>query len=138
MIVEKEKKTWGAPGMANVAVLESSGVISMSSAFPIPSEVSERSGDDWGAWCGAVSEAAVFDDDEEAIRVGKGLVDFLEGKKRRARNARRPALRPSSSLVDLPALQRSAQEKMNGQVMGPGGGAPSHDIEFNGLDRGSS
>jgi hypothetical protein len=85
-IVENEKKnekTWGAPGTANVTVLESRAT---SSALRFPLEVSERSGDDRGAWCGAVPdaaatrekeginvEAAVFDDDDEAIRVGEGL-----------------------------------------------------------------
>ena len=41
-IVENEKK-WGAPGTANVAILESR---TTSSALRFPLEVSERSGDD--------------------------------------------------------------------------------------------
>jgi hypothetical protein len=97
-MVEKEKKRGvHAPGTANVAFLESGGVISTSSAFRFPLAVSERSGDDRGVWCRAVSdavataatrekegirsEAPVFDD-EEAIGVGEGLALALRELRR--------------------------------------------------------
>ena len=76
----------GAPGTENITILEFGGVISTSSALRFPLEVSEQSGDDRGAWYGAVSDVAAmrekeasmqkqlyFDDDEEAIGVGEGL-----------------------------------------------------------------
>ena len=50
--------------MANMAVLESGGVISMSSALHFPLEVSEQAGDDRGAWYGAVSDATAMREKE--------------------------------------------------------------------------
>lgn len=81
-----------------MAFLESGGVISTSSAFRFPLAVSERSGDDRGVWCKAVSdavataatrekegirpEAPVSGDDEEAIGVGEGLALALRELRR--------------------------------------------------------
>jgi hypothetical protein len=88
----------GEAGTANVAFLESGGVISTSSALRFPFAVSERSGDDRGVWCGAVSDAAAaaatrekegiraeasaLDDEEEAIGVGEGLALALRELRR--------------------------------------------------------
>jgi len=46
----------GEAGTANVAFLESGGVVSTSSAFRLPFAVSERTGDDTGVWVTAPSD----------------------------------------------------------------------------------
>jgi hypothetical protein len=99
------KKTWGSPGTANVAFLESGGVISTSSALRLPLAVSGRPGEDTGVCSGALSGAATsgtvgqvgikvgtaFDDEEDAIGMGEGLAlalrELLRGFLSRTRGA---------------------------------------------------
>jgi hypothetical protein len=100
------EKTWDAPGTANVAFLESGGVMSTSSALRLPLAVSERPGEDTGVCSGAVSGVVtpatrekegikvgpVFvDDEEDVIGVGEGLAlalrELLRGFLSRTRGA---------------------------------------------------